>query len=118
MIEKNAFWQTFTGHITIPTNLIDLQKGWCNELVELTSITVIPNNPRYYSIDDEILICKSSIESAEYDVLEYFTHKAQEEKIPDFIKIIGPYSFNYSSINQLKISSNITTIGDDAFLCK
>lgn len=51
----------------------------------------------------------------EYDVLEYFTHKTQEEKIPDFIKIIGPYSFNYSSINQLKISSNITTIGVYAF---
>lgn len=138
-IGESAFKGTLIESISIPKNLVDLKYGWCNE-VKIKQINVNLKNPMYKSIDDKMIIGKSSIENDEYDVLVFGIRNITTVTIPNFIKSIGPFSFDNctdlriveipndsklqtiedcsfsgTSIEHTRIPSNVTKIGQSAF---
>ena len=94
-IEINAFSLSNIESIFIPSKLIELKEGWCNETSHLNKIQVMPNNPIYSSFDEnKIIIGKSSITKENFDVLVFAVRNIKHVKIPSFIEKIGPYSFD------------------------
>ena len=73
-------------------------------------------NPRFKSIDDKIVIAKSSINNDNYDFVTFAVRNIKNVTIPNHIKMIGMYSFSilllmyvYNSIFQfLEIGMNIS----------
>lgn len=139
-IEKNAFWGSSIKRIFIPSSITNLEDGWCDYTQYLTEIEVSSENPRYSKYGDKFIIGKSTLEQENYDVLVFAVRDIKETIIPNFIEIIGSYSFSAcnelftiefppdskvkeiqefafsdSTINYLKIPSNVTRIGKSAF---
>ena len=80
-IGYGAFCLSSVECLTIPSNLTDLQDGWCLETDKLTKIFVSKNNPRYSLYEDKIIIGKSTIENDVYDVLVFSVRNIEKVKI-------------------------------------
>lgn len=113
-IENNAFTNSTIEILTIPSSVIELEYGWCNE-TEIGKIIVSPENKRYSSIDEKLILGKQTIEDDEYTNLVFSVRNIEEILIPDFIKIIEPYAFNFSSIKKIIIPSSVQVICKCAF---
>lgn len=107
-IEKNAFENSSLKSISIPSTLIELNDGWCSGTSKLTKINISQNNQRYLLYDDKIIIGKKSIENDEmHEILVFCVRDIKMIQIPNFIKIIGPYSFEYcTELQNVEFSSN------------
>ncbi|KAK8898234.1 hypothetical protein M9Y10_000512 [Tritrichomonas musculus] len=92
-IKNNAFACSSFESIEIPSSVIELEEEWCNELMNVTKISVHPNNQRYSSIDDNYIIGKSSKDKENFDVFVFSVRNVETVTIPSFIEIIGPYAF-------------------------
>lgn len=139
-IERAAFNFVPIKSLKIPSKLVDLQRGWCSELSRLNAISVMVNNPRFWSIDEKVLIEKSSFENDEFDILSFYQRDVQFAEIPRNVKTIGPFAFQkckklktvdfhcdsnlqvieskafaFSSITRFSVPSKLTRICSDAF---
>lgn len=75
----------------------------------------MPNNNYYKNYDKGLIIGKNDKNSQIYDVLVFAPRNIVEITIPSFIQKIDSYSFSFSTIKIIKISSNVKTIGASAF---
>lgn len=97
--------------ITIPSSVIELKNGWCDGTSDLKHVEVEPGNLRYLSVD-----CKYIIEKSEdYDTLIIWKRDVVEVDIPNSIKVIGPYSLNFSNLERITIPASVTRIYKNAF---
>lgn len=102
---------------------------------------LVPKNNHFFSfLNNSFLVGKANQKSDIFDVLLFSRRDIKHVIIPPFISVISPYAFNEciqiesiefpensqltkidmlafnnSSINEIVIQSNVTTIGDDAF---
>lgn len=116
-IERNVFVHSSIQSISIPTSLIDLQKGW-SSISNINKIKVSSKNERYSIYEDKYIIGKSSLEQENYDILVFSIRNIEAAIIPDFIEIIGPYSFeNCEKLQTIEFSNNskIRVIDESSF---
>ena len=114
-IGLNVFLLSTIEDITIPSEVTDLKEWWCNGTIYLNRVFVSPSNPRYCSLNDQMIIGKSSLELASYDCLVFCVRNIKTITIPNYIKYICTSSFSQSSIESIKIPSKVTKIGEYAF---
>lgn len=140
-IAENAFWGSTVETIYFPSSVIELEDGWCDYTGNLTKIIIDLSNPRYSMYKDEYIIGKSTLNQSNYDILVFAVRNIENAFIPNFIEIIGPYSFcvcenlkkiefpsdskikeiqkgafSCSSINKIVLPSSITKICEEAFV--
>ena len=107
----------------------------------MNKIIVSQDNPRYFCLDDKMIIGKSSIKQNNYNQLIFCVRNVKTITIPDYIEHICPYAFNncsklktiqfsyhsklqvidvgafkLSSIENINIPSSVTQICENAFL--
>lgn len=141
-IEKNAFFNSRIEFISIPSNLVELQEGWCAGTPKLTKFQIISNNQKYSNYENQFIIGKSSLEIENFDLLVFSVRDIKTAKIPSFIEKIEPYAFNecrkiknvefcknskiqtieklafyFSSIEKISIPEKLTKIGQLSFYC-
>lgn len=115
-IERHAFECSNFTRISIPASTIELKDEWCRDIKFCNHVEVESGNARYLSVDGKYIIGKSNIDNEDYDTLIIWTRDALEAKIPEKIKIIGPYAFEGSNIGSILIPSHVTTICTGAFI--
>ena len=72
----------------------------------LQKIDVSEGNPIFKSYDNFIL-GKLSVDKQDYDVLIFAERDIKNATIPSFIKIIGPYAFNFcTNLEKVEISND------------
>lgn len=126
--------------LSIPYNIIELKEFWCDRTSMLNDILVPKNNHFFSFLNNSFLVGKANQKSDIFDVLLFSRRDIKHVIIPPFISVISSYAFNEciqiesiefpensqltkidmlafnnSSINEIAIPSNVTTIGDDAF---
>ncbi|KAK8844354.1 hypothetical protein M9Y10_024568 [Tritrichomonas musculus] len=115
-IEKGAFFMSSIESLTIPSSIIEFKKGWCQKTPKLKKVTIIENKTRnVISIDDKLIVGKSSIQSDEYDVLIFANRDIKKITIPSSIRIIDPFSFAQSAIESIVVSAHVRQICENAF---
>ncbi|KAK8839270.1 hypothetical protein M9Y10_032202 [Tritrichomonas musculus] len=106
--------------IKFPPSLKKLEKGWANNLNDLTEIEISPNNPFFIYYDNKYLLGKSVESSDKFDILYYAHFDIDEALIPPQVTIIKSHSF--SDHKMLKCvtfpnNSQIKRIEGFAFCC-
>lgn len=91
-IESDVFSSTLIERFTIPSKL-EFKDGWPFQASHLVKIDVNPKNPLYKVYEDKFIIGKTSKEEANYDILIFCVKDVKKVTIPNFIRIIGPFSF-------------------------
>lgn len=117
IIGDNAFSYTLIQSLKIPSKLIKLEDGWRNGM-SLFSVNVSPENKNYFLYGEHFLIGKSSPENEDFDVLVSACCSIENAHIPDFIRIIGPYSFTLcKNLHEVTFSndSKLEIIDKNAF---
>lgn len=139
-IEKYAFNDSLIESIYFPSGLIELDESWCIVTSRLNKFEISPDNPRYKSYEDKLIIGKSKLENDYYDTLVFCVRNIKKITIPDFIEIIGNTAFSAceklrtveftpttkvqkikaaafcrSAITQIEIPSTVTYIDKNAF---
>lgn len=99
----------------IPSNLNDLQDGWCCGTSKLYNIKIIPNNNKYLMVDNKMILGKSDPSCEEYNNLVFAKRNLQNIQIPSFTTKICSYAFSECSIEKIYITSCITYICEGAF---
>ncbi|KAK8871513.1 hypothetical protein M9Y10_007242 [Tritrichomonas musculus] len=118
IFEKLAFQYSGLESLSIPSSVIDMQKGWCGYSWNLTKINVMPNNPRYKLYENKYIIGKTSIEQENFDILVFSVRDIKVAKIPNFIEIIDQYAFSgckYLSKVEIESDSKLRIIDENAF---
>lgn len=118
IIEKDAFSCSAIKNISIPSNLVKLEDGWCHNTEHLTSFDIDPMNKNYKNYNDLFILGKSSPENENFDILVFANRNISVAKVPDFIKVIGQYSFQECNcLKSIEFSkeSQIETIERGAF---
>ena len=100
VICKFAFNNTVIESLNIPSRLTNFCSDWCVGTPQLAIITVDPNNERYSSYNDKMIIGKSSLKASNYDDIIFCNRNVEEVTIPNFIKRITTGSFD--RCNKLK----------------
>lgn len=140
-IEKNSFLNSPIESLTIPSSVTNLKKGWCNGLFKLDKIEIVKCKiQNFINLNNELIIGKSEPTKDVFDVIVLATKNIKKITIPSFIKRIGRHSFqncsqlktvifnsdsklysiekfafDNSSIEEIKIPSNVTQIQKCAF---
>ena len=94
-IELRAFCHTLIKEIYLPANLKELKEDWCDDVKELTKITISPLNGQFILKDDKILLGKSDEKNDEFDILLFACRDVEKYSIPSNIKIISSNAFDY-----------------------
>lgn len=118
IIDNNGFSNSSIESITLPKNLMELQKDCFKSTRSLFKINITPNNNYYKVYNDKFLIGKSSTEKEDYNVLIFAPRNIEKVKLPSFIEIIAPYAFEYcENLKKFEIPSDskLTKIGKSAF---
>lgn len=115
IIEKNSFYLSSLESISIPSSIEELQEGWCNGTWLLKEVTIKPNNPIYTNYTNGLILGKSDKNSQIHDVLVFAPRNIVKLTIPDFIRIIDSYSFSFSTLKSIEISSKVKIINKSAF---
>lgn len=105
-------------NLTIPSNVDRFKPNLFSGLSDSCNICISPDNHNLTLINNRILLGKTDKNSDNFDILLFARRDIEEANIPDFIKIIGPFSF--TKCNQLRTvhfteNSQLTIIDINAF---
>lgn len=114
-IENNAFGLSSIESLSIPSSVSNLYDGWCNETEYLNNLIIEQGNQNFKNCDENLIIGKSDVKSDIFDVLVFANRNIKTAIIPPYIKRIASYSFSYSSLQQVFISSSVEQICESAF---
>lgn len=117
-IGEGAFSEAEFKSISIPSKIIDLQKGWCHGLMKLTSIKISTSNKQYVFKDNTFLLGKIDEKSDIFDTILFARRNIKNVTIPSYIKKISPYSFSkcqFLSTVDFEKNSQLQIIDDYAF---
>ena len=116
---NTIFYRSFSyskiEEIYFPTSLRELREGWCAGTNKLTKIIISPLNDQFTFNEDKYLLGKTDPTREEFDKLLFVRRDIKKFSIPSYIKIISSYAFSHSNIEEIFISSNVSTICEDAF---
>ena len=117
-IESLAFASSTIESITIPSQLVELKEGWCQNATNLTNVSVSGDNTHYMCVDGKIIFGKTNITKSLYDSIVFCARNIESIMIPDFVEHICSYAFN--SCNKLQriefsAKSKLKTIEAQAF---
>lgn len=94
--------------VNIPNSVTDIGVGAFMGCVNLASLVVASENPRYDSRDH----CNAIIETA----INTLIAGCNQTTIPNSVTAIGDYAFYYcSNMSSMDIPNSVTTIGNNAF---
>ena len=138
-IGNEAFTYTSIDSFFIPSSIERLDDFWCKG-INLTKITISPQNKRYLYMDNKYILSKNDEKSDNYDTLICVRRDIQRAIIPSFIRRIAPfafgnceqllnvdfsedselqiidsYAFFQSSLTSLSIPPNVVKINDNCF---
>ena len=102
-------------NLTIPCSVKEIHPEFIDRQCH---ITLSADNHNLLFLNEKIIIGKSDEYSENYDVILYACCDIEEETIPDFVRIIGPYSFfKCRRLRTVHFSENsqLTMIRDGAF---
>lgn len=107
-ISSMSFVDTSITSLYIPSNLTDLQPGWCDRASKLQEIIVSPQNKNFIFYQNKFLLGKSGENKDDlYDILLFSRRDIEHCLIPSTIKRIGSYAFNHClEIKTFKFESN------------
>ncbi|KAK8852946.1 hypothetical protein M9Y10_017942 [Tritrichomonas musculus] len=117
VIENEAFSGSNIEEISFPEGLIELEEEWCNDIHSLAKIIISPSNGQFVFKDDKYLLGKSDSKSDEFDILLFARRDIKDISIPSNVKIIKPFSFQFSVLKEIFIPSSVTKICENAFSC-
>ena len=106
-IGDEAFYNCYMTSITIPENVNSIGNDAFYGCDNITSITVVANNPVYDSRND----CNAIIETASNTLIVGF----RNTEIPESVTSIGQKAFYYRYLTSITIPSSVTNIGYRAF---
>lgn len=119
IIDEHSFSNSPIKHLSIPSSVIELKDGWCNEINSLIQIEINKNEVENISnFNDTFIIGKSDLNTKNFDVLLFARRDIEHAVIPSFIKRISPYAFNCCfNIKKIDFSMNseLKSIGKYAF---
>lgn len=117
-IKKSAFNNSTIESISIPSSVIELERGWCYKIQKLNNFTVSTNNPFYSTYNDIFIVKKSSSFCENYNSVVFCKRDCRKATIPDFIEIIEAFAFEQCfELRQIEISkdSKLKIIEEKAF---
>lgn len=117
-IGRKAFYKTEIEYFTIPSKLVELGENWFADTVKLKQININPNNPNFTVYDDKFVLRKSNPQNEIFDVLIFANRDLETAFIPNFIRIIGSYSFGRcENLEKVEFSddSELRIICENAF---
>ena len=146
VIESNAFNGILISQLSLPATILQLKEGWCSDILSFHEVKIYqPLGASEYVanisfFDDNFLIGKSNVKNDFFDVLILARRDIKSAKIPEFVRVIGPYAFenctcletiefsdnsnleiiehnafSKSSIQAISIPNTVTKIGDNCF---
>lgn len=105
IIDKYSFFMCSIQSITIPPNLVKINKCWVAGTNFLNEINVLPNNPNFMCYNNQFLLGKSDPEKANFDVLIFSVRNIKKAIIPSFIEIISDNAFaNCTDLKKIEFS--------------
>lgn len=119
-IGKNAFSYSSIKSLFIPSDVCELQEGWCRHLPHLTNVKISPKNENFKFSDgnENLIVGKSDKNKEKYDVLVFATRDIKRADIPNDIVYINQSSFEHCrDCGYINIAedSEIAKIGKNAF---
>mgnify|MGYP007106010082 CR=1 FL=1 len=81
--------------LVLPSSIAKLEEGWNSNIRHITNIRVDPENKIYKSIDDSILLGKSTPEKEEYDIFILSCASIENYTFPSSIEIIEENAFSF-----------------------
>lgn len=110
-ISKNAFNGSSLQQLQLPSNIENIEEGWCagtNDLIDLT----IPSNNKYFTYHENELLIKN-----DNKILLFARRDIETVTIPQKVKRIGSFSFsNCKRLQSVAFESNvIEEIGESSF---
>ena len=112
--EKDVFSNSTIESLIISSSVSQLDEGWCSNTPNLNRIVILPNNKNFMCVDSKMIIEKKA-QHNDYDILVFVRRDIRKVSIPSFIKQIGSYAFENTSIKEIIIPNNVTTICKSAF---
>ncbi len=107
-IDSYAFWGCGLTSLYIPKTVTFIGNGAFLACVDLTSVIVDSDNPKYDSRDN----CNAIIETSTNTLLEGF----KSTVIPNTVTAIGKSAFDCCfGLTSINIPNSVTSIGDNAF---
>ena len=91
--DLDVFSDCSIQNLTIPRNIEELKQKWYVGLNSSCNISISPDNHNFMLIYNNILLGKTDNNSDNFDILVFARRDIEEANIPDYIKIIGPFSF-------------------------
>lgn len=106
-IKSNAINNCTLTSISLPSSVCELEDRWIQNMPELKEIKISPQNPYFQSYENHFILSKSNKDNDNYDNLILTVLDKKNVTIPDFVEIIGPYSFyKQRLINSIQFSEN------------
>ena len=68
-IKKSAFSKSSIQKVHLPSEMKEIEEGWCKKANKITMITISPNNSNFLYYDDQFLLGKLNQKTANFDVL-------------------------------------------------
>lgn len=107
MVRKNAFYKSAIKSLYIPSCVIELKKGWCENTPNLIDVKVMLNNKYFAIYDDKLIIQKTFEENSQFDILAFCNRDVEEVTIPSFIKRIERNAFeNCKNLKKVTFSED------------
>ena len=117
-IKKLAFYGSSIESISIPSNISELEDGWCIGLKKLAKVTIFQNDQNQnivFNNDKNLIIAKTDAKGDEFDSAIFALRNIKAVNIPQNIKKISSYAFSESTIESVFIPQNVSYICDNAF---
>ena len=114
-IENESFAYSSIYSITIPSQFCKFEGEWCRRTNYFKKVKIMPNNPYFMCLNDQMILGKTNEKSDNYDDLIFVCRNIEKVTLPSFITQISSCAFSSSIVSQVVTTSNITKIGQGAF---
>ena len=113
--ENESFAFSDIESITIPSRVCRLEGEWCNRTIFFRRVKIMPNNPIFMCLNNQMILGKTCEKRENYDNLIFVCRSIEKFIIPSFITQIASCAFSSSIVSQIVTTSSITRICKSAF---